>query len=390
VKIVFVTETFPPEINGVAMTFSIIAREMGRRHSVTVYRPSRPGLKNRPAAPEFREIALPGLPIPRYPELRLGLPAGRVFRRDWRHSRPDVVHVATEGPLGASAITTARAMKIPVTSSFHTNFHAYTRHYGIAPLRHLALAWLRRVHNRTCLTFAPTSELRDQLTAAGFRGMSVISRGVDDRFGPLRRSEELRRSWGAGPDDPVVLHVGRMAPEKNYPLLFQIYSAIRAAAPRSLFVLVGDGPQRPRLQRKLPNGLFTGFVSRDDLARYYASADIYIHASLTETFGNVLTEAMASGLAVAAFDYAAGREFVEDGKNGLVAAPGDSKALSSAAVRLAVDSDLRQRLRSAAAARMRLQSWDVVISRFETELANVVAGAATASCRLSEPWVQPT
>lgn len=389
-KIAIVTETFPPEINGVAMTFSIIAREMGRRHSVTVYRPSRPGLKNRPAAAEFREISLPGLPIPRYPELRLGLPAGRVFTRDWRRSRPDVVHVATEGPMGASAITTARAMRIPVTSSFHTNFHAYTRHYGIGPLRHLALAWLRRIHNRTCLTFAPTCELRDQLTAAGFRGMSVFSRGVDERFRPLRRSEELRRGWGAGPRDPVVLHVGRMAPEKNYPLLFQIYAAMRAAAPRTRFVLVGDGPQRPRLQRELPDGLFTGFVSREDLARHYASADIYIHASLTETFGNVLTEAMASGLSVAAFDYAAAREFVEDGKNGLVAAPGDAAALTAAAVRLAVDPDLRQRLRTAAAARMALQTWDTVVSRFESELANVVAGAGTASCLLREPWVQAT
>lgn len=292
--------------------------------------------------------------------------------------------------MGASAITTARAMRIPVTSSFHTNFHAYTRHYGIGPLRHLALAWLRRIHNRTCLTFAPTCELRDQLTAAGFRGMSVFSRGVDERFRPLRRSEELRRGWGAGPRDPVVLHVGRMAPEKNYPLLFQIYAAMRAAAPRTRFVLVGDGPQRPRLQRELPDGLFTGFVSREDLARHYASADIYIHASLTETFGNVLTEAMASGLSVAAFDYAAAREFVEDGKNGLVAAPGDAAALTAAAVRLAVDPDLRQRLRTAAAARMALQTWDTVVSRFESELANVVAGAGTASCLLREPWVQAT
>ena len=389
-KIVLVTETFPPEINGVAMTFSIIAREMGRRHWVSVYRPSRPGLKSRPVPAEFKEIALPGLPIPRYPELRLGLPAGRVFRRDWKQSRPDVVHVATEGPLGASAITTARAMKIPVTSSFHTNFHAYTRHYGIGPLRHLALAWLRRVHNRTCVTFAPTSELRDELTAAGFRGMSVFSRGVDARFRPCRRSEELRKAWAALPDDPVVLHVGRMAPEKNYPLLFRAYAAMRAAEPRSRFVLVGDGPQRHRFERELPNGLFTGFVSPDDLARHYASADIYVHASLTETFGNVLTEAMASGLSVASFDYASAREFVQNGENGLVAPPGDSGALISAAVRLAVDPDLRQRLRKAAAARMELQSWETVISRFEAELANIVAEARAPSCLLREPWIRAT
>jgi glycosyltransferase involved in cell wall biosynthesis len=390
VKIAFVTETFPPEINGVAMTFSIIAREMGRRHSVTVYRPNRPGLKTRPVPAEYREVALPGLPIPKYPELRLGLPAGRVFRRDWKASRPDVVHVATEGPMGASAISAARAMRIPVTSSFHTNFHTYTRHYGIAPLRHLAFAWLRRVHNRTCLTFAPTAELRDQLAAAGFRSMTVLSRGVDARFRPSRRSEELRRTWGAETGDPVVLHVGRMAPEKNYPLLLRVFAAMRAAVPRSHFVLVGDGPQRARLQRDLPGGIFPGFVSRDELARHYASADIYIHASLTETFGNVLTEAMASGLAVAAFNYAAALEFVQNEDTGLVVPPGDSDALTSAAMRLISDPGLRQHLRDAAAARMAMQSWEIVISRFEAELERIATGAQTPPCLLREPWAQVT
>ena len=388
VKIAFVTETFPPEINGVAMTFSVIAQEMGRRHSVTVYRPNRPGLANRRVPAEYREVALPGLPIPRYPELRFGLPAGSTFRRDWISPRPDLVHVATEGPLGASAITAARALGIPVTSSFHTNFPAYTRHYGVAPLRRVALAWLRHVHNRTCLTFAPTSELRDQLVEAGFRGMCVLSRGVDSRFRPDRRSAALRHAWGAGPDVIVVLHVGRMAPEKNYPLLFRAFSAMRAVEPRTRFVLMGDGPQRPRLERDFPGGIFTGFVGRDDLAHHYASSDIYIHPSLTETFGNVLTEALAGGLAVAAFNYAAAREFIRNGENGLVVAPGDTEALISSAVQLTVDRDLRQRLRTAAAARMETQSWEVVISRFEGELAKIAAAYKSPSCLLREPWAQ--
>jgi glycosyltransferase involved in cell wall biosynthesis len=390
VKISIVTETFPPEINGVAMTFSIIAQELGRRHAVTVYRPYRPELKGRPDPAEYRHIALPGLPIPRYPELRLGLPAGHVFRRDWKANRPDLVHVATEGPLGASAITTARAMGIPVTSSFHTNFHAYTRHYGIGPLRSVALAWLRRVHNRTRLTFAPTSELRDQLSSSGFRGLSVLSRGVHERYRPHRRSSELRTSWGVQPDDPVVIHVGRMAPEKNYELLFRAYAAMKAAQPRLRFVLVGDGPQRARLQKDLPDGLFTGFISREELARHYASADIYIHASLTETFGNVLTEAMASGLAVVSFDYAAAREFVRHEENGLVAPLGDPSAFIAAGIRLATDREIRQRVRVAAAARMELQSWEAVISRFEAELAQVVSDAGAPNCLIREPWVQAT
>ena len=190
VKLTIVTETFPPEVNGVAMTFGHIASELGRRgHQVTVYRPRRDDLRPADADPGVCEIALPGLPIPGYPLLRLGLPAAGTLRRRWRADRPDLVHVVTEGPLGASAISAARALGVPVTSSFHTNFHAYTADYGFAPLHRLVLAWLRRVHNRTRRTFAPTAELCAELAALGFRDLTVLSRGVDLRhFDPARRS----------------------------------------------------------------------------------------------------------------------------------------------------------------------------------------------------------
>ena len=369
-KLTIVTETFPPEVNGVAMTFGHIASELGRRgHQVTVYRPRRDDLRPADADPGVREVALPGLPIPGYPLLRLGLPAAGTLRRRWRADRPDLVHVVTEGPLGASAITAARALGVPVTSSFHTNFHAYTADYGFAPLHRLVLAWLRRVHNRTQRTFAPTAELCAELTGLGFRDLAVLSRGVDLRhFDPARRSAELRAQWGAGPDDPVVIHVGRMAPEKNYPLLFRAYAAMRAANPRLRFVLAGDGPLKPRLVRENPDCLFAGFFSRDEIGRYYASADIYIHASLSETFGNVLTEAMASGLAVAGFDYAAARQFVRDGENGLAVPCAAPDALIAAAVRLATDAPLRERLRRAARLTVEPQSWANVITRFEADL----------------------
>jgi glycosyltransferase involved in cell wall biosynthesis len=318
---------------------------------------------------------MPGLPIPGYPLLRLGLPAGRALARGWRSQRPDLVHVVTEGPLGESAVRAARAAGVPVTSSFHTNFHVYARHYGIGPLRHAALAWLRWVHNRTRRTFAPTPELCSELAALGFRNLRVLSRGVDTRqFRPDRRSLALRASWGASPGDPVVVHAGRMAREKNFALLFRAFDAMRAANPRCRWVLVGDGPIRQRLQRELPDGIFTGFVSRDELARHYASADIYIHASLSETFGNVITEAMASGLAVAGFDYAAARAFVRNGENGLAVPCGEPDSLIAAAARLAGDEGLRQRLRAAAAAAVEPQSWERVIGSFEAELVSVLRG----------------
>jgi len=370
VKLAIVTETFPPEINGVAMTFGVIASELGRRgHSVAVYRPWRRDLPDSRLPSDYLQVPMAGVPIPGYPLLRLGLPAGRRFRRLWSRDRPDLVHVATEGPLGLSAIRAARALAIPVTSSFHTNFHAYTRHYKISLLRDLALGWLRHVHNLTRRTFAPTSDMCLELGSVGFRNLSVLSRGVDTRqFRPERRSCALRSDWQAGPDDPVVIHVGRMAAEKNYPLLFRAYAAMKRANPACRFVLAGEGPLKRALMRAHPDCVFAGFFSRDEIGRYYASADIYVHASLTETFGNVLTEAMASGLAAAGFDYAAARIFMRDGETGLTAPCEQPDGLVAAAVRLATEPALRARLRAAARLAVEAQSWERVIARFESDL----------------------
>jgi len=370
VKLAIVTETFPPEINGVAMTFGVIASELGRRgHSVAVYRPWRRDLPDSRLPSDYLQVPMAGVPIPGYPLLRLGLPAGSRFRRLWSRDRPDLVHVATEGPLGLSAIRAARALAIPVTSSFHTNFHAYTRHYKISLLRDLALGWLRHVHNLTRRTFAPTSDMCLELGSVGFRNLSVLSRGVDTRqFRPERRSCALRSDWQAGPDDPVVIHVGRMAAEKNYPLLFRAYAAMKRANPACRFVLAGEGPLKRALMRAHPDCVFAGFFSRDEIGRYYASADIYVHASLTETFGNVLTEAMASGLAAAGFDYAAARIFMRDGETGLTAPCEQPDGLVAAAVRLATEPALRARLRAAARLAVEAQSWERVIARFESDL----------------------
>jgi glycosyltransferase involved in cell wall biosynthesis len=375
VNLAIVTETFPPEVNGVAMTIGVIARELGRKgHQVTVYRPRRNDLRPGGRHPEYHDVPMAGFPIPGYPLLRFGFPAGGFFRRAWGRSRPELVHVATEGPLGASAVTAARSLGIAVTSSFHTNFHAYARHYRLSFLSRLAMAWLKRVHNGTRRTFVPTPELCIQLQSLGFTNLGILSRGVDTRqFEPKRRSADLRREWGAGDGTPVVLHVGRMAPEKNYPLLLKAYAAMRAANPNCRFILSGEGPIKNSLMRRNRDCRFVGFLSRDEIGRYYASADIYIHASLTETFGNVLTEAMASGLAVAGFDYAAARQFVVNGESGLTVPTGRPDLLIEAGVRLATDPALRAKLAGAARLAVEAQSWETVIGSFEEALKTVAA-----------------
>ncbi len=343
-----------------------------RGHRVTIIRP-----RQRHESPRFsvtqrlacRQVRLPGVPIPGYPQLRLGLPAGRRLKQLWGLNRPDLVHVATEGPLGASAITMARRLGIPVTSSFHTNFDQYTRDYRIGWMKPVVAAWLRHVHNRTLRTFAPTRDLLARLETEGYLNLRLLSRGVDSTlFNPGRRDGSLRACWGVGPGDPVVLHVGRIAAEKNYPLLFRAYDAIKAVQPRARLVLVGDGPLLSAYQRQRPDVMFTGFYTGANLARHYASGDIYLHTSITETFGNVVTEALGSGLAVSAFDYAAAHEFIRHGENGLTAPVGDEAAFIANAVRLAREPALRERLATQGALTARGLSWDAIIDRFLADL----------------------
>jgi glycosyltransferase involved in cell wall biosynthesis len=385
VKIALVTETFPPEINGVAMTYGQLVLQLARLgHSVTVYHPGRREEPLQTESGSLRQVWMPGVPIPGYPQLRVGLPCEGRLRRIWKNVAPDLVHVATEGPLGASAVNAARALGIPVTSSFHTNFHEYATHYGFGMLRWVVLAWLRRFHNRSVRTFVPTVELQGQLAQEGFKNLELLSRGVDiSKFAPAHRSEELRRSWGAQPGDCVVLHVGRLAPEKNYPLLAGIYAQMREANRSCRFVFVGEGPLQVTLARSNPDCIFAGAVAHECIPRWYASADVYIHASQSETFGNVVLEGLASGLAFAGFNYAAAARFVRHGENGLLCPLGRADTLSDAAVELAENPELRIRLARAARESVLSQSWEAVAGRFARDLEAVASdgGASPASAK---------
>jgi glycosyltransferase involved in cell wall biosynthesis len=296
-----VTETYPPEINGVAVTLARLVDGLrARGHAVSVVRPRRPALEQAGPVSDPALTLIRGVPWPGYAGVRIGLPAGAVLRDRWTRRRPDVVYVATEGPLGWSAVSTARRLGLPVFSGFHTDFGGYARHYHARWLARLATGYLRRFHNRTSGTLVATPELRDQLLAGGFQNLSVLGRGVDSRlFSPQRRSAALRRAWGASEADLVVLWVGRLAPEKNIALAIEAYRAMQRARSSLRFVVVGDGPSRAELQRAHPDLLFCGALRGERLAAHYASADVFLFPSETETFGNVTLEALASGLVVA-------------------------------------------------------------------------------------------
>jgi glycosyltransferase involved in cell wall biosynthesis len=367
-----VTETYPPEINGVASTLHRLVtglRAGGRRVSLV-----RPRQAADPAGVGGRGgvTLVGGVPLSWCGGIRIGAPAGGMLQRAWRADRPHAVYVATEGPLGWSAVRAARALAIPALSGFHTNFHGYARHYGAGPFAPLVFRYLRRFHNRTAGTLVASPELRDGLAAAGFHRLHVLGRGVDgELFTPARRSAALRASWGVDGDGLVALSVGRLAPEKNLELVIRAYRAMQGRAASARCVLVGDGPLRADLQRAHPDVIFCGVQTGERLAAHYASADVFLFPSETETFGNVTLEAMASGLAVVAYAYGAAGMHIAHGQAGVLAPPGAAAAFVEAAVALAGRprwlGPLRRRAREAALR----ADWDSVVARFDRLLAEV-------------------
>jgi glycosyltransferase involved in cell wall biosynthesis len=372
-RVSVVTETYPPEINGVAMTLGRMVDALSARgHAIQVVRP-RQGIHDRPESNGVEHALVRGMPIPRYESLKLGLPAGRTLARLWNERRPDIVHIATEGPLGWSALAVVRRLGIPVSTDFHTNFHAYSHHYGLGLLEKPVAAYLRRFHNRAGCTLVPTEGMRRELTGQGFQGLRVVARGVDTTlFHPARRSQALRAQWGAQPDDPVAIYVGRLAPEKNLPLVIRAFEAMRTLEPRVKLVLVGDGPARAELEVRDRGYVFAGMRRGEDLATHYASGDLFLFPSVTETYGNVTVEAMASGLALLAYDYAATREHIRHNDNGLAAPFDDAEAFVRLAKGLVRDPGRARAFGRLARVTSERIDWERVVSDLEGALRDTI------------------
>lgn len=317
-RIAVVTETWPPEVNGVALTlFKLIQQLRLRQHSIQLIRPRQNKHDTADVQTGWSEMLMRGLPIPHYPQLKLGFPSKKALIKAWRQKRPDLVHIATEGPLGWSALQAARVLRLPVTSDFRTNFHSYSQHYGIGWLQKPIAAYLRKFHNRTLCTMVPTRALQQQLQTAGFDNLHVVARGVDTHvFHPDKRQALLRDQWQADEQTLVLLSVGRLAPEKNLDLIVNTYKALQKSNRRVKLVFAGDGPYRNKLQLDCPDAVFMGMLQQDQLAGVYASADLFLFTSVTETFGNVTLEALACGTPVLAFDCAAASDLINDGHNG--------------------------------------------------------------------------
>ena len=365
------TETFPPEVNGVSLSLSKLLEALGPFCEWRLIRVNRRDLD----APMPQELRLAGFPLPGYARLRAGFPAWSTLRQAWLKDRPSIVHIATEGPLGLSAMHVARSLKIPVSSDFRTHFEQYVEHYSLSWLEPVASAYLRYFHNACDLNCVPTEMLAKELRSKGFERLAVVPRGVDlARFGPQHRDKGLRAQWldlsaqqAGAQEAPVLMCVSRMAAEKNLEVLLDGYRALRQSGSLAQLVMVGDGPVRASLERMYPEARFVGMKTGLDLSRHFASADLFCFPSQSETFGNVILEAMASALPVVAYRHGASAALLNDQEHGWILSDFSPmafhQALRSALDHWSPEAHSKRKLMGAQAlAKAKTQSWESVVN----------------------------
>ena len=382
-RIAVFTDTFAPQVNGVARTLGrLVEAVRGRGGEATVITVRGDAVD----ASERAVVRWPAIPFWAYPELRIASPRVREARRVLSQLKPDLVHAATPFGIGLAARAAARAEGIPLVSSFHTDFAAYLRYYRLQALSGVAWPYLRWFHNGGRRTFVPTRRGADELRRLGFEGVRVWGRGVDrERFSPRYRSLALRRALGVRDQDMLFVSVGRLAPEKGIDTILDAARSLQLGNRSAIrLAFVGDGPAEARYRAAAPPGtIFAGRLLGEALSEFFASADGFIFASTTDTFGNVLLEAMASGLPVIAPDAGPTLD-VADAGNALVVPVREARAIAAAMQRIAGDAALRSTLRARSLASAAQRDWGRIWEDLFKEYAQAVADEAPLPLPLAE------
>ncbi|MCY6413622.1 glycosyltransferase family 1 protein [Acinetobacter sp. VNH17] len=374
-RIAIVTETWPPEINGVALSMMQLCQGLQRLgHKILLVRPVQ-----KETCAEFhpeQECRVLSQPIPKYPSLQFGWPQYLKVTKAFEKFSPDVVHIVTEGPLGLTALQAAKAKKIAVSSGFHSPFQDFSRFFDLAFLVKPIQRYLTWFHNSTDVTCVPSQHTEQALRGFGVTcPLVVVGRGVDTaRFSPKHRSQQLRQQWGVDADTRVMLYVGRLSPEKEVDVLIKSFHALQAQQGVNIkFVIVGDGPDRVRLSKMTTSKdvIFMGSLSGHELATAYASADVFTFASQADTFGNVVLEAIASGLPVIAYDYVCAHQHVKHNITGWLSPLGHTAELIQSICRLPALLQLRQ-MGLLASESVQHSSWQFPVQQLEQALYQVV------------------
>lgn len=372
-KIAYFTESILPHVDGVSLTLARLFATLERQDvDFRIFAPLQPGpdISWADRVRRARSVA-----FPLYRDYRVSLPWGHGLAQLLDQDPPDLIHVVSPTPLAVWAQSYGARRGIPVVASFHTDFVSYFRYYHVRPLEGFGWDMLRRFYNRCRATYAPSHSTVRQLQRRGIHGVHLWSRGIDlQRFHPRHRDPALRAAAGAEGDTPLLVFVGRLVREKDLADLVEVHRRIQHA---HRLVLVGDGPMRAELEAALPDAYFAGHQTGEMLARWFASGDVFVFPSTTETFGNVVLEGFASGLSAVVANRGGPPDLVDVGATGLVARPNDPADFARCVDELLADPERRRAMgRAARAAAERERDWEVINGRLLESYARVIASGA--------------
>lgn len=322
-------------------------------------------------------IQVPSVTFPWYKEYRVAMPGARHFESAVREFAPDLIHINSPCSLGYAAVQFARRNDIPVVATYHTHFPRYARYYKVTAFETLMWNYLRRLYNQCDRVFVPSQPILEELAAQRIQPLVFLPHGVDtDAFHPRHRSEEWRREHGLA-GKHVLLYVGRLVAEKDLDTLAEAYRMVRRDRSDISLVLVGDGPMRDALRALIPDALFLGYRSGEELSRIYASSDLFVFPSTTETFGNVTLEAMASGVVPLCARAGGAAGIITPWVTGLLARPRDIRDFAETITTVLDDRRRRMELSEQALLYARRQSWEAIIERLIAGYVEVIEHAST-------------
>lgn len=378
-RVAYFTDSLPPVADGVTRTLArLIDTLPGADVDFRIFAAQRPD----PRWPWRERVhKITALPVPVYPSYRIGLPLSRGADHALKDFKPDLVHVVSPTPLGLYGLERARRHGIPVVGSFHSDWVAYLRFYGLRRLERQAWRYVRWFYNRCATTFAPSVSMAERLRENGVERVGVWERGVDHHhFSPALRSESLRERAGAL-HRPLLLYVGRLARQKNIGDLADAVDILKRQLGPDAFrlAIVGTGPEAGELRQRLPDAYFAGFQQNGALSRWYASADLLVFPSTTETFGNVVLEAFASGVPAVGADACGTRDLVEHGVNGVLAQPNDPQDLARHIASLLRSPDRLREMGEAAERTALRYRWPDVNRQLLEHYRSLLGGVAVAA-----------
>lgn len=365
--------------DGVSLTLNRLVDHLERQGvAVRVFAPT---VDDPPIDHAGTLVPVPSVPLPGRSEYRAALGLTPSVRRRLEAFDPTLYHIATPDLLGRHALKAAQEKGVPVVSSYHTHFSSYLKYYHLNLIEPVLWGYLRRFYAQCEQVYVPSHAVADILREHGISdGLRLWRRGVDtNRFSPHRRSMAWRRAHGIGPDEVVVTFVSRLVWEKGLDVYADVIERLEARGVPHRSLVVGDGPARDELEAQLPNTVFAGFLEGDNLARAYASSDVFLFPSDTETFGNVTLEAMASGLPTVCANAAGSRDLVEDGVTGRLCPPADTAAFAEATRRLILDTSRRREMSTVAHDRAQEFTWASVLGRMNEYYDEVLSRHAPSS-----------